>query len=249
MITLCTLVMGKYGTACGPVDRISHRSDFYLALCEDFKKAKADFSFDEPVRFPSKWRISSRQEFRISLGESSLRPMVDVLLMPETTKKRLVHPSIRKVISSASRRLADGIYSNLAGEIVASAITCFEILLSTKKTDFDTIARRLEMLAGMDRLEVGPDGKKVRVGAVKLLFDSRHKWIHAGYKPNLERVEDAKMFGIEALIHFSELAIKAPNAASHEDLMEWLDYHWCVRKGNTEALRVLSTEVSDPFKW
>ncbi len=237
-LTIFTLVQSNYYKACRPTNTYSYTGLKTLALCENYSYWNAKFLRNQLIEFlpcyDEKYTIA---KLRAAIKKSQLRKTLTIILQNDKN----IHNSIKTAITSAVEHFANALYTNLAGEIIAATITCFEILLKINMAKDDDVRARLDVIAGLNKKRIAN------------LYAARNKWVHQGIIPDKKLAHNTIYDFTIILEYFTDIVFKVPSLTEHEAILQWIDYHAFIRSKYKEMpgkLKSICTKLKklDPFE-
>lgn len=213
-LTLFSLERAHYQAAYGPSNLISHRRDTKAAMCEDDAGWLTSFKNPHQVNFSRRLNSFTLSQIKQEFENSPISGLIRLIIGAHTGAT----DTIGTTAANAAWRLCTSLYADVPGDIVASAVTCFEILLGRGGIKDDDIKRRLDVVVGFSK------------SRVKRLYDARNEWVHQGIEPDTKLVQMSISSAVGALKYFASLSEQAPEGTSHLELLQWLDLHAFIRK-------------------
>lgn len=233
LLTLYTAQRSNFSSAAGLCQHVSSRNSRIVAIGGDQKSLYASISTNDHIYFSKAEAPISRSQLVLDLYESKLSPLARIL-----DGKIEIRPDCKTAIVNAMKHLAAGMYVNQHNEIVASAVTCFDIILKNSIGVNDRqVKKRIKKLLAIDD-----------VSAIVDLYKARNEWIHDGGKVTKTTARDGIVLALSVIVEFSKLALQTNSdrisivrALDDERILTLSDLKGCL----VNAVRELQTQDKD----
>ena len=199
------------GFTCGLADSIRFKQSRIVAIPETplpggAGLSKLQSSNTTPVMAIS-FRQYTRESFVQDISQNGFKSVFENVGLRQGIKP------IRDVVSRATERLAQGLYSQEHSEFLVATITALEILLSESGDNREKIIQRryLTLVTG------------AKEANLLKIYTERNNWIHRGTAVSKPDAFTALSLGISGVISLSNFAGSMPDTSLLRDLFNFLD--------------------------